>query len=261
LEVSKATKKSAEKDVHEAEDALKAAQKEAAAADKAIKRTSGKRDVLANAVEQELALVRGSASISADGKKAVKTLLALGKEYGLDSTLLSTLPSTCKKEPAVRTEFEAMTFDSLKALMDKQIEGLSQKVAEAEPGVAAAVAAVAAAQGALETAQATEKAAGEELATAHGAQKDATKNAAKADSHQRQIWEDMRAACEAQDSLASDLTNFTEHVLVAFQALKEKEPEPEPVEEPAPVEEEAPVEEAPVAMEESTAPAVMADAD
>jgi hypothetical protein len=102
------------------------------------------------------------------------------------------------------------------------------------------------------------------LASAHDAHREATKDAAKADSYQRQIWEDMRAACEAQDSLASDLKNFTEHTLVAFQALKEKEPEPEPVEEPAPVEEEPPAPEeepAPVAMEESTAPAVMADAD
>ena len=61
--------------------------------------------------------------------------------------------------------------------------------------------------------------------------------------------------------MAGDLTNFREHVLVAFQALKEKEPEPEPVEEPAPVDEEAPADEAPAAMEEGTAPAVMADAD
>jgi hypothetical protein len=146
LEANKATQKLAEKDVSDAQDALKAAQKEAAAADKAMKRTSGKRTVLADALEHELAWVQLSECTSAEGKKAVKTLLALGKEYGLDSTLLSTLPSTCKKTLAARTEFEKGTFDSLKALMEQQIEGLSQKVAEAEPGVAAAVAAVIAAQ-------------------------------------------------------------------------------------------------------------------
>ena len=88
--------------------------------------------------------------------------MAVGKEYGLDDTLLSTFPLTCKKDPAARSEFETMMFTSLKAAIDHQIDGLTQRTAELEPNIADKLAAVTAAEQNVEKAQAALSTANEE---------------------------------------------------------------------------------------------------
>jgi chromosome segregation ATPase len=236
LEADKAAQKAQQKAVEEAQDALKAAQKEDKAAEKELRRHVDKKATLSNTLAHEFVMLKEGTSTSAEGKKAVQKLLALGKEYGLDSTLLHTFPITCKKPVASRTEFETMTFSSLQALIDRVIDGLAQQVAEAEPVKAAKLAAMTSAQEALDGAKAAFKAADTELAATQTAKQEATKNVAKADSVLRKLWEDMRAVCEAQDGLTNDLQGFKDNVLAAFQAAKEKEPEPEPVAEPEPVE-------------------------
>lgn len=239
LEANKATKKAAEKSVEDAGAALKEAKKEEKAQEKDMQKNVSKKDALTSALADEFVMLSEGTSAAAPGKKAVKKLVGLGKEYGLGDTLLTAFPITCKKPVAARTDFETMMFASLKALIEGVIQGLEQKLAEAEPVKAAKVGAAAAAGGALEQAEAALKAADDELTATQTAHKDAGKDVASADKHLRKLWEDMRQACESQDGLANNVKNFQDNVWTAFNQLKEKEPAPEPVE-PEPVEEAAP---------------------
>merc|ERR1712070_1087918 len=109
------------------------AQKDHKAAEKAIQKVADKKAALENVLATEFAMLKEGTSASAAGKKAEKKLVQLGKAHGLDATLLSTFPITCKKPVANRTEFENMMFNSLQALVDKAIGGLAQEIAAANP--------------------------------------------------------------------------------------------------------------------------------
>lgn len=245
LVANKATEKTCEHSVGEAKDAVKAAEKEEKVADKELQRHINKKDSLSNALGHEFNGLRDGTLAPADVKKAVAKLLSIGKDFGLDSTLLQTLPHACKTPVAQRTEFQTMMFGNMQKLIEHQIGVCAQNVAEAEPVKAAMAAVVAGAHDALAHAQAALKAAEDELAATQNANKEAHKAVHSSDVHRRKIWEDMRHACDSQDDLADKLKDLKEHVWGAFQQLKEKEPEPEPVEEPAAVEEAAPAEAAP----------------
>jgi len=250
------------KTTHEGDLAIKAAQKEESAAEKELQKYTAKLTVASGALAHEFVMLQTGNSASAEGKKAVQKLLGLGKEYGLDHTLLGVLPIAAKKHADARTEFEAMSFTNLHSLMTTVINDLTQHVAAAEPAKAAKAQAVAEADAAkaqavanaeaektaavtsaketLEAAKAAAKAAEEQLSAAQEGRSEASKELTKADAHLRHIWEDMRQACDAQDEAALDVRNLTEQVFTAFEQLKEKQPEPEPVEEPEPMDLAAP---------------------
>lgn len=244
LVANKATEKTCEKSVEEAKDSVKAAEKDEKVADKELQRHVNKKDNLSNALGHEFNGLRDGTLAGADSKKAVNKLLSIGKDFGLDSTLLQTLPHACKTPVAARTEFQTMMFGNMQKLIEHQIEVCAQNVAEAEPVKAGKAAVVAGAKDALAHAEGALKAAEDELAATQNANKEAHKAVHSSDAHRRKIWEDMRHACDSQDDLADKLKNLKEQVWGAFNALKEKEPEPEPVEEPA-AEEAAPAEAAP----------------
>jgi len=255
VETDKVQEKTCEKDVHEAELALKAAQKAEKAQESIVNNLAKQQEARKTALAEDFALLSQGTSAHAAGKKALKTLLSLGKDSGLDSTLLITFPITCKKAVADRSEFENMMFTSLQTAITNSINALAQKHSEAEPVRANLAEATASAQAALQDAKNALKAAEEELATTQAARKEAAKEVSKADSHLRRVWEDMRHVCEAADDLAKTVENFKTNIWQGFNELKERVPEPEPVEEPvaeeAPAEEaaEAPAAEAPAAAE------------
>merc|ERR1719478_939838 len=199
-----------------------------------------KKTNLSELLANEFELLKGNTSSTPAGKEAVKKLCKLGKEYSFDATLLQTLPLTCKKEPANRTDFEVMMFSTLKTSIDQQIDSLTRSMAELEPTKADALSSVAAAKDLVEKNEAVQTTASEELTAANSGAREATKEVAKADNRLYQIWADMKEVCDAQDELAESVNTFKENVLAAFQQLKEKEPEPEPVEAQPAEEAEAP---------------------
>jgi chromosome segregation ATPase len=249
VEASKEARHTGQKSVDGAQSALKAAQKESAAMDKEIKHHEDDKAKLVSLEETEFVLLRDGSSHGAAGKKAVQKISALGKTFGLDHTLLQAFPEACKKPDANRSEFEKMIFDRIKAGIERNIGEAGQKLAEAEPVKAQKESAVASAKDALEKAEAALKAAEDELAANQTAQKEGAKDVSKADKDLHRIWSDMREACDAQDEMANELKRLQEDVSDAFQKLREREPEPEPVEEPEPVVEEAAAAEPAVAAE------------
>jgi len=244
LEACRDAKNAGHKNVHDAQVALKASEKEAAAVDKDMQTLVDKKAALSDMLATEFTLLREGSSAGAAGKKAVQRLEKLGKEHGLDCALLHSFPISCKKPAAARTDFQNLMFTSLQTAFNRQIDDLTQKLAEAEPAKAQKLSAVAGAKDALAQAEAELTGATENLATAQAAQKESTKEVGKANESMYSIWTDMKTVCDAQDELTNDLKNFTENVLPAFQQLKEKEPEPEPVEALEPMVEETPAAEA-----------------
>lgn len=238
LEAAGAAKKVAEKDVSDAEGVAKAAQKEGTVAEHALQKTNTKKESLVNALANELTMLREVTSASSAGKKAVQMLQKLGKDHcGSSSTLLQAFALACKKEASARSEFEMTTFTTLQAQIDKAIGNLAKEIEGQAATAQEKQVAVAAAKDALDKAKAAAEAASQELVAAQNASKEASKGAAKAAARCLAIWDDMKAACQAQDGFTGDLKNFSDNVWPAFEQLKNKEPEPEPVE-PEPVVEE-----------------------
>lgn len=231
----KATVKAAELTVQETDATWKAAQKEEKAAEKELQKYTDKKANLSDALANEFVLLSQNTSASAAGKMALKKLLAVGKEFALGSTLLATLPISCQKAPAGRSEFEKGVFSSVQALIEGQIQLHSQWVGEAEAVKAAKAAATASAREAFDHAKEALAAAEKVVEDTQVLIKEASKEVSKADHSLRHIWVDMEQACNAQDEITGDVKNFKENVMGAFNELKEKEPEPEPVEEPEPV--------------------------
>ena len=241
LEASEEVQSAARKAVHDAKGALKPAQKDAASSEKEMQGHADKKTILSDLLANEFKALQVGTSGTPKGKLAVKKLEKCGKECNLDAILLKTFPLTCIKEPSTRSEFEMLMFTSLKAAINKQIDGHSDKINALETSKAEKLAAVANAKINLEKEEAAATAASGEVSATQGDHRDAEKQVRKADDALYQIWGDMKKACDAQDDLAMDIKNFTENVLTAFQKLKEKEPEPVEAEEDAAVEEEAAV--------------------
>jgi hypothetical protein len=227
LEASKVAKKAAEKGVGDAEAVVKNAQKEEKAVDKELQRFADKKDHLSTALTHEFVVLKDGTGVAALAKKSLQKLVAIGKEFGLDNTLLNVLPIAYKKQVDTRTEFESKVFTSLQALLEREIGTFSQKIVEAEQDKVAKAAAVAGASDTLESAKATLTSASEDLVAAQAADKDAAKATAVAETNVRNIYKDMKAACDEQDRLANDLKKLKEEVWAAFNQLKDKEPEPE----------------------------------
>jgi len=257
-EACRETRNGCHKAVNETHVAYKTAEKDAAAADREVQHITSQKAALTSLLETDFVLLRDNSSAGAQGKKAVQQVLSLGKKYSWDSTLLQTFPMTCKKPAASRSDFEQHFFTSLQGCIEGQINDFAQKLSESEAAKAEKVAAVATAKGTLDSAEADLASASEAVNAAHSAQKDAAKDVSKAEHSLQEIWNDMKKVCDAQDEVATEVAHFRDSILSAFQQLKEKEPEPEPVEEapldptaeaaPAPAAESAP-EAAPAATE------------
>jgi len=225
LDEKKEAQVAAKKSVQEASSVLKAAEKDAAKTEKEMQALADKKAALSSALENEFLMLRDAASTTPEGKKALQKMQAIGKQYSLDDTLMGTLPPTCKKDPANRSEFETLMFNQLKGAIEKEIEKLTTDLAALEPTKAEKVGVVATAKEAVEKVDVTLSAANEELSAAQAANKEAAKEVSKADDYLYQIWGDMKVACDLQDELRASVKNFKETVLTAFQALKEQQPE------------------------------------
>lgn len=240
-ENDKNARNAAEQAMEEARKAAAVAAREERSANGVLQRFVDEKDHVTSVLATEFVALRDGTGAAG---KAVKTVTDCGNKYGLDSTLLHTLPVTCKKPAADYSEFETMMFTSLEGLLKNVITDLEKKIAEATPAKNEKAATAAAATQASDNAKAAFKAACDEWDNQQKATAEASKAITASDAARRRIWEDMRRACDSADAAAAELKTLKEDVFGAFEKLKEKEPEPEPVE-PEPVEEEAPAEEAP----------------
>ena len=239
LEASREVQSAARKAFHDAQIVLKNAQKDAAIVERDMKTHAAKKTVLSDLLAKEFETLLMGTNSTAQGQAAAKKLVKYGKECNLDETLLKTVPLTCGRGPSTRSEFEKMVFTSLKADILNQIDDNSKKLSALAPSKTEKLAAVTNAKINMEKKEAAATEAREDASNTQTALKDAEKHARQAEEHSKQIWDDMKKACDAQDGVAKNAQNFTEQVLKPFQQQKEKAGVEEPVEEEAGVEAEA----------------------
>jgi chromosome segregation ATPase len=195
-------------------------------------------------VEEALKALEGAMENKTDAG-SMKLITGVGKEFHIDSTMLSTLPHTLKKNKAARGEFDAV-------ILAQFSEALKKIIAEQAVGVDAAAPASAQRQGAVDTAKnakdaaeeglkAKEAALSEAREAAKGKQADA--KSAKAADHN--YIRDMKAIMDGFDDAKKDLEEFKNGPLQLFVELRDKvTPPPEP---------EAPADDAPAAAEDAPA--------
>jgi chromosome segregation ATPase len=246
LEASKTSLHTCRESVKDAQKSLAASEKEVTAAEKDFKKISASKDQLSELLGE----------LETHTTKGLKKLEAFGKEMKLDGTLLQALPFACKKAPSDRSDFDKLVCTDVKSKIDGEIVSVDKSVAEAEATKAGKAAQVEACKEKVTAAQTAVTAAEEANTAAQGAVKEAEKEVKKADDSLNNIWADMKEVCDAQDGVKADIKTFKEEVLMAFETLKNKEPEPEPVVEPEPVAEAA----EPVAEVEAAAPVAVAEA-
>lgn len=175
-----------------------------------------------------------------DVKPAVSSVSKMGKEFDLDHSLMTSLPSALSKAPADRGSFDTMVVTQVEAEINKKLVEVTGTLAGGEAAKAAAAEKVAAATTAQ--AAATEKDAGckAALEAAKAAQKEA-ETASKAASKELKDFEpSMKKVTKELESATADLAELTEGPLAAYADLLELSnvlpPEPEEPEPPAPAE-------------------------
>jgi hypothetical protein len=227
-----AAKSEADKGVSAAESAVKATQKEESAAAKAVEKVTAKKAKYEEVVNNEFATLMLTAKKS-EKDAAVKAITSLAKESGIGSTLMQAFGLACKTEPEKRSEFEATALAKVKEELAAALAGVAKELEEATATSEQKKADTVAAREKLSAAkEATQKEAVDALAAAKEALKEAKKSMAAADASRQNIWEEMKAICDAQDEAAKAVTNFKEVLMPAFEAAKEKVAPPPVVEEP-----------------------------
>lgn len=262
LGASQEAKGARQKAVQDAKKDLKAASAAAAAAEAERRGLADKKECLSKALTSDFELLKAG-TVPALAKKALRTLLPLGKQYDFDPTLMQSFAMAGKKAgPETRTAFEESMFGSFRDAMDRQIDALTNSLAMAEPGLAQKTEAVEKAKVGVTAAEEALAAAEAALAGAQAAQKERAKGLQEATACASSIWAEARKACEATDTEERALTDLKDKLLTKFQELKEKAPEPEPVEqaEPEAAEQAAPEPAEPAAAEPAAAAAVEATA-
>jgi hypothetical protein len=226
------------KAVDEAESAVKAAQKAEKDADKVEKKSeSTKTNLHAVSTIHFAALIEGTFTKAAEKKKAIQSVVKLGKEHGVGNTLSQAFAMACNTATANRSAFESTTFETVKGKLDAAFQAVSKQHEDDVATVEAKKAVSAAAKATLSQAQEALTDAETQLATAKEALKEAKKGFTQAVAFRHKVWSDMKSACDAQDALADALKEFKEVIWPAFEELKEKTPPPPPPVEEAEAEE------------------------
>lgn len=226
------TKQQCAATVHDAQGAVKVAEKEAAKAETELRSINVKKKALDDAALADMQSLRDGGSSTASGAAALKSLTSLGKNYKFDSTLLQSFPLACKKNPADRTDFDNTMFSAFQSSLNEQRDKLAKSIVEQEEEQAKKTAAVEDAKKTLAEAEEKLTAAGEEAKSAQASVKAAQVAEKDAVASLSSIWLEMKEACDAADQLAKDITAFKEVILESFGKCKEKVAEPEEEEEP-----------------------------
>lgn len=214
----------------EAADALKkveAAQKEG---DKGVEAVAAKKAAL----EAALAEVYGPLKAKAASNAEVKKLVAVGKEFSFDASLLATLPASLKKASEARGHFDNITLEQLDGEFSKCSAELAKEVEAGQPGKAERAATTEAASSAHAAALAKKDASAAALDAAKLALKKGVADCSAAEKAVANFYPDLKVAADALDTAKADLDGFNAGALKSFAELSERvTPPPEPVAPPA----------------------------
>lgn len=192
----------------EAKAALKAAAGEQKAGDAFLAAADGKKAKLEEAQNTVYNPIKEGTAEKDQIDKGIATLLKLGREFGFDATMLTSLPGALGKAVDARGGFDGMVLSSVEDEMKKHINQCSEELSNGESSTAERAAKVASAQQQLETASTTEaesKTAVEEclsaLKEAETSERDALKAVEDFDCDMAQVVSDLQSEKESLDCL------------------------------------------------------------
>jgi len=222
---------------------LRLAQGERSTGDAELDDALAKKTKLEGAIAAHLEVLRTEGG----GKQHVQALRALGKSFGFDLSMLTSLSSwEAKKAPEQRGDFERVVLQQFEAEIRKHVAALEKTLADGEAGKAERAAKVAAAEAAVDAATAQCESSKAALAEAKSVEKAAKDAVAAAKKAVGSFFSDMKVRGDAFDDAKRKLKTFEEGPLAFFGELQELAPppvapEPEVPEAPAEPEADAPV--------------------
>lgn len=189
-----------------------------------------------NEARASLAALKASNDGGKESKQAAKLVSATAKNFGVDASLMDSLPQALRKESAARSDFDTVVLDQLEQTFAKLVAGFDETLAAAAPAREERAKATQAAQEAADAAERVRQ----ECELEHNMAQEAAKTglaAVKASHKAVDRWlNDTKVTMDTFDALAAQLAKLSEGPLKAFEELKELAPEPgpaEPAEEPA----------------------------
>jgi chromosome segregation ATPase len=171
-----------------------------------------------------------------DGNKAVKTLVTIFADIGMEAGLVDSLPETLKKDPEARGTFDGIVAQHVETQTSAYSGKAEKEIAEAEQSTKTLTDGKSSAESSLAAAKEKLEASTAALQAAEGSVKD-SKAAFKAAQHAMGSFEkEMSTAGGSLEGAKKSLASFVEGPLKAFVALKDLaaavEPEPEVAEAP-----------------------------
>merc|ERR1712217_794811 len=97
-----------------------------------LQKATDQKTELTSVIAEEFEVLRSSCSSSVAGKKALKTIAALGKQYRLEQTLLASFPLACKQEVGSRSEYDNLMVKEMAGALEKRLTECSKEVTELE---------------------------------------------------------------------------------------------------------------------------------
>jgi len=217
-----------------ANEALKKAEQEQKAGDAELAGNESKKAKLESTIETIFVPCKEGALQPALITKGVQELTKLGKDWGFDTALITSLPSALSKEPASRGSFDSVVVKQVEEELQNRLETLKKSLAEAAPAREERAGQVSAKSAALEAAKLKDQSLVAAVKAAQEASKEAEAAMKAAARALKAFGPEMKSTgaelAEAEESLAS-----IEGVLATFRGLldRSKEVPPEPAAEAA----------------------------
>jgi len=240
--------------VKEAEAALAESKAAQAAGDAQITATEAGKAKLDSLVSDLIAKSKESAIIGRDGKKLIKMMYSVGKEFSFDLSMLESAEGVVTKSPEERGTFDKIVE---KQLEDTVAAKTTELVAELEKLMPAKLERAHVVEGKeVECNAAKEKAAASKAAleAAKAAEADGAKALDEKKKKVKNFLPEMKKITTALETAKADLEAFKTGALATFNDLKELAPPP-PEPEPVPVPEEPKADVPPATEEPPTEPA------
>jgi len=220
--------------VKDASAALKEAQKAEKSGNESLEATSARKATLEGTQKDSLGpLMDGS---SENKTKMAKAVLAVGKSFEFDASLLATAEPVLFKEVAERGSFDATCLEQLQAAFASAVAALDEQLAAGAPGKAERAAVVANAEAAKQGAEAARADAMEKAQAAKAAKAAADASEKEAAQSLEHFMPDLKKCGDALDTAKEDVTEFNDGPLKAFHELqdaKDGDFAPPPKESPA----------------------------
>jgi chromosome segregation ATPase len=164
-------------------------------------------------------IVEGQSDAAADHCSALTPFF---KDMNLDQSLMSALPSSCKKKCSERGSFDTMVLDQIETQFKGKLAALVKVIDEAAPAAQQRAAAVEEARAGLEKAVAAQQAAVEALTAATSAQNSAAAAVQAAKDAVEAFEAEHAKATKARDEIALELENFKEYNIASFEMMRDR---------------------------------------